>query len=188
MRFPTLLLLAMGTLAPSLLTADQEAYPRTPAGTIATKTLPAARLLRAECPKNYFEANNGLFMQLFRYIQSRKIPMTTPVEAAIDPGAMFFYLAHDSALRSDLEPTRSVQILDAPSRMVAAIGVRGSYTRENFETALAKLQSWLATQPHLRPVGKPYAVYWNSPFVPGFLKQSEVHIPVESRPEGDAAR
>ncbi|MEY5012255.1 MAG: hypothetical protein RLZZ253_3394, partial [Verrucomicrobiota bacterium] len=25
---------------------------------------------------------------------------------------------------------------------------------------------------------EPYAVYWNSPFVPGFLKHSEVHIPL----------
>jgi hypothetical protein len=27
--------------------------------------------------------------------------------------------------------------------------------------------------------GEAYAIYWNSPFVPGFLKRYEVHVPVE---------
>jgi hypothetical protein len=56
--------------------------------------------------------------------------------------------------------------------------VRGSYTKKNFDTALTQLKAWLAQRPTLIPQGEPYAVYWNSPFVPGFLKHSEVHIPL----------
>jgi hypothetical protein len=29
--------------------------------------------------------------------------------------------------------------------------------------------------------GEPYAVFWNSPFMPGFLKRSEVHQPLRHR-------
>ena len=63
-------------------------------------------------------------------------------------------------------------------RRVAAIGIRGSYSRENYDEGLAELRAWLAKRTDVKAVGEPYAVYWNSPFVPFFFKQSEVHIPV----------
>ena len=56
------------------------------------------------------------------------------------------------------------------------MGIRGSYSRENYEEALTELRTWLAKRTDVKPIGEPYAVYWNSPFVPFFLKQSEVHI------------
>jgi hypothetical protein len=177
MRFA---LLFMALLIPSLLHGTEEAYPRTPVGTLETKTLPAAHLLRTSSPKGYFESNNGLFMNLFRYIQTHQIPMTAPVEAGIQPGTMFFYV--HSARRTPLDSSNGVDPVEAPTRSVAAIGVRGSYTRKNFETALTQLKAWLAKHPTLVPQGEPYAVYWNSPFVPGFLKHSEVHIPLAPAP------
>ena len=181
MRLPHLLL-AMATFVPSFLRGTEEAYPRTPMGAIETKTLPAARLMLAESPKGYFDADNGLFMKLFRYIDGHQIPMTAPVEARLQPGVMVFYMDAGSAKRTDLQPTAQVKLAETPARLVAAIGVRGSYTRENFEEALGKLKAWLAARPDLSPQGEPYAVYWNSPFVPGVFKHSEVHIPVVAKP------
>ena len=43
---------------------------------------------------------------------------------------------------------------------------------------MTELKAWLAKRTDVKAAGEPYAVYWNSPFVPFFLKQSEVHIPV----------
>lgn len=172
----------MATFVPSFLRGTEEAYPRTPMGTIETKTLPAARLMLSESPKGYFESDNGLFMKLFRYIDGNKIPMTAPVEARLQPGVMVFYMDAGSARRTDLQPTAQVKLSETPARLVASIGVRGSYTRENFDEALAKLRAWLAARPDLSPQGEPYAVYWNSPFVPGIFKHSEVHIPVVAKP------
>lgn len=160
------------------LSAVPEAYPRTAPSDIELKTLPAARWLRSESAQNYFGADNGLFMKLFRYIDSNKIPMTSPVEAGITPGTMVFYLDAASAQRVDLLDTAQVKLASVPERRVAAIGIRGSYNRENYDEALSKLQAWLVKHPEVRPTGAPYAVYWNSPFVPFFLKQSEVHVPV----------
>ncbi|MEY2750201.1 MAG: hypothetical protein RLZZ550_172 [Verrucomicrobiota bacterium] len=181
MRLPHLLL-AMATFVPSFLRGTEEAYPRTPMGSIETKTLPAARLMLAESPKGYFEAGNGLFMKLFRYIDGNQIPMTAPVEARLQPGVMVFYMDAGSAKRTDLQATAQVKLAETPARLVAAIGVRGSYSRENFDEALAKLKAWLAARPDLAAQGEPYAVYWNSPFVPGIFKHSEVHIPVAAKP------
>ena len=164
--------------ATTTLSAVSEAYPRTAFGERELKTLPAARWMRTESSKDYFSADNGLFMQLFRYIDSNKIPMTAPVEAGIRPGTMVFYLDEASAKRADLAETPLVKLSSVPERRVAAIGIRGSYSRENYEEALAELRAWLAKRTDVKPAGEPYAVYWNSPFVPFFLKHSEVHIPV----------
>ena len=76
-------------------------------------------------------------------------------------------------------PSAEVKFQDLPVRFVAAIGIRGSYSEENYTEALIKLQTWLAVQTDYEVTGEAYGVYWNSPFVPFFLKQSEVHIPVQ---------
>jgi effector-binding domain-containing protein len=162
----------------SSLSAVSEAYPRTAPGDLELKTLPAARWMRTESSTDYFAADNGLFMKLFRYIDSNKIPMTAPVEAGIKPGTMVFYMDDASAKRADLAETPQVKLSSVPERRVAAIGIRGSYSRENYEEALTELKAWLAKRTDVKAAGEPYAVYWNSPFVPFFLKQSEVHIPV----------
>jgi effector-binding domain-containing protein len=177
MRNFLLVLLAFAASAASLM-AVSEAYPRTAPGDLELKTLPAARWMRSESANDYFAADNGLFMKLFRYIDANKIPMTAPVEAGIRPGTMVFYMDEASAKRTDLAATSQVKLSSVPERRVAAIGIRGSYSRENYEEGLAELRAWLARNPDVKAAGEPYAVYWNSPFVPFFLKHSEVHIPV----------
>ena len=65
-----------------------------------------------------------------------------------------------------------------PPRAVASIGIRGGYTKESYESNLAKLRAWLKTQRNHRVIGEPYAVYWNGPFTLAPFKRSEVHVPV----------
>jgi hypothetical protein len=71
-----------------------------------------------------------------------------------------------------------VVVLTRPERLVVSHGGRGGYSRSHFEEARAAALAWLATRPDLVADGPAYAVYWNSPFIPGFLKRYEVHIPV----------
>ena len=44
--------------------------------------------------------------------------------------------------------------------------------------AKAKLENWLKEHTEFKAVGKPYAVFWNSPFHLWFMKHFEIHIPV----------
>lgn len=169
----------MCALIPSFLRGAEDAYPRTEPGICETKRLPAARLMVAASAGGYFGSDNRLFGKLFRFIQSNDIPMTAPVEARIQPATMVFYCDAESAKREDLKASSEVSLQSVPERTVAAIGIRGSYTSESYEANLARLREWLKARPDLKVTGEPYAVYWNSPFVPGFLKRSEVHIPVE---------
>ena len=73
-----------------------------------------------------------------------------------------------------------VVVLTRPERLVVSHGGRGSYTRAHFEEARAAALAWLAARPDLVADGEACAVYWNSPFMPGFLKRYEVHIPVRA--------
>lgn len=161
------------------MSAYENAFPRTAVGTIEIKTIPAARLLAAKAEGNYFELQNSLFSPLFRYIQANDIAMTTPVEAAIEPATMYFYVGSDYD-GLELKNTDQVEVISLPARTVASIGVRGGYSAKNFAEAQAKLQAWLAQQTEWQADGPARAIYWNGPFTLGMLKQSEVHIPIKA--------
>jgi len=163
------------------LMAYEQAYPMTEPGVCEMKTLPAGVILRARTDGGYFRENNGLFRKLFTTIQRNQIPMTTPVEAGIQPGTMVFYLDPASSKRGDLNLMDGVERKPVTERTVASIGIRGGYSRESFEKNQAKLRDWLKTQSDWEAAGEAYAVYWNSPFVIWFLKRSEVHLPVRKR-------
>jgi DNA gyrase inhibitor GyrI len=157
--------------------AYEAAYPKTPNGTIEIKTIPAAKLLVTEAPGGYFDRNNDMFMRLFRYISANDVSMTVPVEAQIEKAEMKFYVGRDDSAKN-LTEQAAVKVVNVPERTVVSIGIRGSYTKVTFEKNRDRLVAWLRENTRYRAAGDAYAVYWDAPFVPWFLKHSEVHIPV----------
>lgn len=162
-----------------------EAYPRTASGVVELKNIPAQKVMEAEAGGSYFDGRNS-FMTLFRYIRRNNVAMTTPVETDVAENRMRFFVGQGD--RDKPLPSRDgVRIADRPSLTVVSAGLRGSYTREHYEEGLALVRAWLKQHPEWVADGAPWAVYWNSPFMPGFLKKSEVHQPVrrakESAPE-----
>ena len=155
-----------------------QAFARTDPGVLEIKTIPAGRLLENRGEGTYFEESGSLFGPLFRYIQSHDIRMTTPVEAQIEPAAMYFWVAAEEVEKAD-DDTDAVKVVDMPERLVAAIGARGAYTEENFEEAESALLEWVEEQDNLTLIGEPYAVYWNGPMTPWFMKKFEVQVEVE---------
>lgn len=170
----TLLLFA---LICSLTVAAEEAFPPSPVGEPEIKTLPAGVLLKASAPGRYFDQSNRLFRPLFRYISTNDIAMTTPVEAQIEGAAMFFWVAPSQ--RAKVAGNREgVEVVEVPERLVASLGARGGYTEANFAKVRDQLQAWLGTRPQVEAIGPAYGVFWNGPFLPGFMKRFEVHVPV----------
>lgn len=157
--------------------AYEQAFPKTDVGGFEVKTLPAAKLIASQSDTNYFDEDNGLFRPLFRYIQARDIAMTTPVEAEIQPGVMYFYIGEEAAAR-ELDSTNEVSVHKLPERTVASHGVRGAYSKSNFEEAAEALRAWLADNDRYEATGEARGVFWSAPYVPWFLKRFEVHIPV----------
>ncbi len=104
--------------------------------------------------------------------------MTTPVEAQIDPGKMYFWVAEDQKDKAKTG-NPNVSIIDIPVRKVVAVGARGSYSQSNYEEAKAKLFRWIKSNDEIQPIGEPYAVYWDGPFTPWFAKTFEVHVQIK---------
>lgn len=157
--------------------AAEQAFEKTAVGSIEVKTLPAATLAACRGESDYFQRSDSLFGPLFRFIQSNDIAMTTPVEAEINPGVMYFYMGTDAADR-ELASTAEVELIQLPERTVLSIGILGSYSAENFTQGVERLQEWLKMQTDYKATGPARAIYWNGPFTLPVLKRSEVHIPV----------
>lgn len=169
--------LAITTLVATLdAAAYEQAFSKTPVDMIEIRTLPAARLLVTEANGEYFERSGGLFKHLFEYISDNNISMTVPVEGQLDRAEMRFHLGSDVA--PALDQTDSVRVISVPSRRVVSIGGKGSYNESNARRLRERLQSWLQAQNEWRAAGDPYAVFWNGPFTPWFMKRFEVHIPL----------
>ncbi len=164
--------------------SDDEAYAPGEIDVCEIKKLPAARILEAqEAGEADRQATmNRSFRRLFNTIRENDIPMTTPVEMRSGKtSGMVFYLDENSAKRADIRPVENVNLSTLPERTVASLAVRGSYTPERLAETESKLRAWLAAHTDWQSSGPAYAVYWNSPFMPGFLKKSEVHIPVTAK-------
>jgi hypothetical protein len=147
--------------------AYESMHEKTPIGEIKILELPARIALEASCDDHYFSDNNGLFRKLFGYISKHDLAMTTPVEADISPGKMRFFVGEQDA--------------EKPRPNTSAVTVRGSYSEENFTENKTALLNWLKENPDYEQADSAYAVYWDGPFIPWFLKRSEIHLPIQLR-------
>jgi len=172
---------AAAIAVPAISSAYEKAFAATQPGTVEFKTIPERTVILAEHSDGYFDGNNRMFGQLFRYIKDNGVSMTVPVKADIDPGRMYFYVGNKD-LAKDLKDTENVKVATEPEHRVLSIGVRGAYSEANFESARDTLYNQLATDKQWKKAGEAYAIYWNGPYVPGFMKRFEVHVPVEPKP------
>jgi effector-binding domain-containing protein len=159
--------------------AYEDAYEQTGVGKIEIKTLPSSMVLVTTNAGTYFDGDNRMFGTLFRYIQKNDVAMTVPVQADIEPGAMMFFVGSEDSVKA-LKSTDRVVVKTLPEKLVACLGVRGSYSKKNYESSRQALAEWCATNKAIRVTGAAYAVYWSGPYIPGFLKRAEVHIPIST--------
>ena len=155
-------------------------HEKTPVGEIKVLQLPERTALEASFSGNYFDENNGLFEKLFKFINANDISMTTPVEGDIDPGRMRFFVGRGD-LAKDIKPCVNVEVKKMNPRLVVAIGIRGGYTKDRFYDHRDKLEEWVRKNDRYSKNGDAYGVYWNGPFIPGPLKRSEVHLPIQQK-------
>ena len=159
--------------------AYEQAFTATPVGEAQIRSLPAGRYLVTVTDGNYFDHSGLLFNRLFSYIRANNLAMTVPVEGRLEPAEMRFFLGDGVA--EALDETDEISVVDVPGRHVASLGGRGAYSAENVIETSLRLEAWIETQAEWRVAGAPYAVFWNGPFTPWFLKRFEVHIPTHRR-------
>jgi effector-binding domain-containing protein len=93
---------------------------------------------------------------------------------------MRFFVGNKDRGKS-ISSTKDVEVRKVAPMKVVAIGVRGSYSVKRFMENKQKLMTFLAKDNKWEIAGDAYAVYWDGPFVLGFFKRSEVHLPVKLR-------
>ena len=84
-------------------------------------------------------------------------------------------------LEKNFTDSNEVKIKSVPTIKVVAIGIRGGYTKARFLENEGKLYHWLSENQKFEKAGETYGVYWNGPFVPGLLKRSEIHLPIQKK-------
>lgn len=155
-----------------------------PINEVIVKSYPAYRLAKVTSAGK----ENGMFMQLFRHIERNKIAMTAPVEMswhaedgrlAKTPEMMAFLYAAPTIGQAGGDPKDPLVVVDdiQPIKVVS-IALRGGYEASTYERGYKQLQAWLAEHPEWVAEGEPRTMAYNSPFVPGFAKVSEVQIAI----------
>ncbi len=167
--------LAAGTLG----WGYESIYPATPVGAIEIKTVPEAIVLHARADLPYFDHFVPAYLALNDYIKAHRMALTVPVEADTDDRSRMRFYPGSGDREKDLKPAEKVTVETMPARTVVSVGLRGDYRQRTYETGLKKLREWLAAHPEWREAGPPTTAYWDTAFVPGFLKRSEVQIPVQ---------
>jgi hypothetical protein len=164
-----------------------------PVGEVIVKTYPAHRLARTGAGDG---GDNRMFMRLFGHIKRNDIAMTAPVtmdwsgepaERGGPESMAFLYAEPDLGAAGPDPADAAVTVEDVPEATVASIGLRGSYGEKTFRKGAEKLDAWLAGHPEWEPAGPPRMLAYNSPFVPGLLKYSEIQRPIRPAPKPSPA-
>jgi hypothetical protein len=150
----------------------------TPVGVVEIKKLPVYRMAKV--------ANSGLggnnFFTLFNHIKKNKIEMTAPVEMTMAEKnekyteSSMAFLYQDTTL-GKVGPQGNVAVFDTTECMVASIGMRGSPSSENIESAKRWLIEKIKTTPQAYEIeGQLKVMGYNSPFMPEKLRYYEVQL------------
>lgn len=170
-----------------------------PIGKVIVKDYPPYRaaFARARNDEGENARQNAMFGTLFQHIKRNKIAMTAPVEMTYEPIAgepstpangardtgapkpvsmAFLYGEPEWGKAGD---DGAVRVMDVPAMTVLSVGVRGSYTGKNYADAMGMIRKYLDEHPGEFAIdGPPRMLGYNSPFVPWFLRYSEVQLPV----------
>lgn len=153
------------------------------------------------------DAGSEAFRRLFAYIQganrskesiamtapvtqqglSEKIPMTAPVtQQAQGTGYRVAFVMPASYTPANLPvPTDpAVRIVQEPARRVAAIRYSGTWRESGYIEQEKRLRAWVKAK-GLEPTGEsPIWARYDPPFMPWFMRQNEVLIPIRGTKAG----
>ena len=152
-----------------------------PVGVVEIKKLPVYRMAKV--------ANSGMggnnFFTLFNHIKKNNIEMTAPVEMTMAEKngkyteSSMAFLYQETTL-GKVGPQGNVAVLDTTECTVVSVGMRGSPSSENIESARRWLLEKIKTTPQAYEIaGELKVMGYNSPFMPEKLRYYEVQLPLK---------
>ena len=153
----------------------------TPVGVVEIKKLPVYRMAKV--------ANSGMggnnFFTLFNHIKKNSIEMTAPVEMTMAEKngkyteSSMAFLYQETTL-GKVGPQGNVAVLDTTECTVVSVGMRGSPSSENIESARRWLLEKIKNAPEAYEIaGELKVMGYNSPFMPEKLRYYEVQLPLK---------
>ena len=153
----------------------------TPVGVVEIKKLPVYRMAKV--------ANSGMggnnFFTLFNHIKKNNIEMTAPVEMTMTEKngkyteSSMAFLYQETTL-GKVGPQGNVAVLDTTECTVVSVGMRGSPSSENIESARRWLLEKIKNAPEAYEIaGELKVMGYNSPFMPEKLRYYEVQLPLK---------
>ena len=153
----------------------------TPVGVVEIKKLPVYRMAKV--------ANSGMggnnFFTLFNHIKKNNIEMTAPVEMTMAEKngkyteSSMAFLYQETTL-GKVGPQGNIAVLDTTECTVVSVGMRGSPSSENIESARRWLLEKIKTTPQAYEIaGELKVMGYNSPFMPEKLRYYEVQLPLK---------
>ena len=150
----------------------------TPVGVVEIKKLPVYRMAKV--------ANSGMggnnFFTLFNHIKKNSIEMTAPVEMTMAEKngkyteSSMAFLYQETTL-GKVGPQGNVAVLDTTECTVVSVGMRGSPSSENIESARRWLLEKIKNAPEPYEIeGELKVMGYNSPFMPEKLRYYEVQL------------
>ncbi|MDH7555504.1 MAG: SOUL family heme-binding protein [Candidatus Methanosuratincola sp.] len=133
------------------------------------------------------------FSLLFSYIsgknrQRSKVPMTAPVisekipmiaPVISDSSSLSFILPSQYRLDTPPDPADGrVRLSEIPARVLGVIRFSGRWSSDKFRQKSGELLEALERE-GIRTVGEPFAMLYNPPYVPSFLRRNEVAVELE---------
>jgi hypothetical protein len=190
-------IIAIAAVAVGVYQANSASLPEgfplpTPNEKIEIKSYPAYRAATYRYQGKLAEAANQAFYPLYQHISSNQISMTAPVETRYPKST----LDNEGSLEAQGEASVSflyrntniypeaiatnIQIEDISSMTVVSLGLRGSYSYQNYREGLRRLEDWLKQNPEYEVAGLPRRFFYDGPYLPDALKRSEIQIPIRA--------
>ncbi|MEI6771601.1 MAG: heme-binding protein [Planctomycetota bacterium] len=153
----------------------------TPVGVVEIKKLPVYRMAKV----NNGGAGGNNFFTLFNHIKKNNIEMTAPVEMTMTEKngkyteSSMAFLYQETTL-GKVGPQGNVAVLDTTECTVVSVGMRGSPSSENIESARRWLLEKIKNSPEAYEIaGELKVMGYNSPFMPEKLRYYEVQLPLK---------
>ncbi len=192
-RILTIIALLFAT--PALADYEQPSYELVlQQGTLEIRDYAPAMVVETQVLSSRRDAAGDAFRSLFKYIRgsneaSLEIPMTSPVaqtqatregRGAEDKWAIRFFLPSDMNAKDIPQPTlNGVTIVRLEAQRYATVSFRGTQNDKKVARNLTKLKSFIAEQGY-EVSGLPVYAFYDPPFVPWFLRDNEILLPIET--------
>ena len=165
-------------------------------GRLAIRDYPSVMVIETRVSASRSDAAGYAFRRLFKYISGEneaglKIPMTAPVAQTMANGrvkssdywAVRFFLPNNLSEEDIPRPLESkVLVAKLKAQRYATVSFKGTQTDKKIKENMVKLESFLISQGY-EVSGSPVYAFYDPPFIPWFLRDNEILLPVKKAEE-----